>query len=633
MTATALANTIREAPPAYEAAHDLRALLKRHFGYDSFRRPQEEIISDSLAARDVLALLPTGAGKSLCFQLPALALSGVTVVVSPLIALMKDQVDALRRRGIPAVAVNSSLAYQEIQERLRGVAAGDYRLVYVAPERLMQPEFLQTLARTDLSLVAIDEAHCISQWGHDFRPEYRRLAELRTHFPSVPFMALTATATERVRSDIIEQLRLHEPAVHVASFNRPNLRYWVRPKQDTYKQLRDFVRKLPGQPGIVYCHTRKMSESVAARLNRDGVKAVAYHAGMTAADRQRNQDLFVQDRVQVVCATIAFGMGIDKPNVRFVAHYDVPKNIEAYYQETGRAGRDGQTSWCVLFFSRGDATRHEIYAEEHDDPQIRAVALQQIDEMVSFAESKGCRRKRMLAYFGETFGEPGCGDGCDNCHEAQRKRPALGRNRGEARGFDRRLFERLRVLRKKIAEERGAPAFTIFADRTLREMARAYPQDDESFLSVKGIGPQKLAEHGAQFLREIKAHVAANDREGAVVTPEPEGLSPTHYETVTRYLNGESVDDIARARDLQPTTVISHLASAIKAGEPLDVEPLFPSGAREEIAQAFHQAGGERTKPVFELLNGRYSYGLLRLYLATREREGRGQPVNGCEAD
>ena len=322
-----------QAPP-------LLPLLKQYFGFTSFRPLQEQIIRDALAGRDVFALLPTGGGKSLCFQLPAMAREGLTLVVSPLIALMKDQVDALQAAGVPATFLNSSLASGESRGRLRGLHTGQYRLLYAAPERLMLSGFLEDLQRWNVNLLAVDEAHCISEWGHDFRPEYRQLAQLRAHLPSVPVMALTATATERVRQDIVTLLNLRSPACYVASFNRPNLTYRVFAKSKPYDQVLDFLLRRPRESGIVYCQARKTTESVAERLTADGVKARPYHAGLTPEERSRNQELFLRDEVRVICATIAFGMGINKPNVRFVLHYDLPKNIEGYYQETGRAGRD-----------------------------------------------------------------------------------------------------------------------------------------------------------------------------------------------------------------------------------------------------------------------------------------------------
>ena len=307
------------------AAPSLTPLLKQYFGFTSFRPLQEEIIRDALAGRDVFALLPTGGGKSLCFQLPALIGDGLTVVVSPLIALMKDQVDALTASGIAATYLNSTLTPDESRKRLRGLHNGEYRLLYAAPERLMLSGFLADLQRWNVKLIAVDEAHCISEWGHDFRPEYRQIANLRELFPGVPFMALTATATGRVREDIVNHLKLREPACFVASFNRPNLTYRVLPKHKPYDQLLAFLREHPKNSGIVYCQSRKAAESVAANLTEDGIKARPYHAGLTPQERSTNQELFLRDDIRVVCATIAFGMGINKPNVRFVIHHDLPQ--------------------------------------------------------------------------------------------------------------------------------------------------------------------------------------------------------------------------------------------------------------------------------------------------------------------
>src|SRR6202165_3730712 len=393
----------------------LLSLLKQTFGFSSFRPLQEEIIRDVLSGRDVIALLPTGGGKSLCFQLPALVRPGLTVVVSPLISLMKDQVDARTASGVAATFHNSSLRADESRARLRGLRAGEYRLLYVAPERMMLSGFLADLKRWKVNLLAIDEAHCISEWGHDFRPEYRQLAELRRHFPDVPMMALTATATERVRGDIVKQLRLREPIRYVAIFNRPNLSYCVLPKQNTYSQLSEFVRARANDSGIVYCQSRKNAESLAERLSADGIRAKPYHAGLDAKTRTTNQELFLRDEVRVVCATIAFGMGINKPNVRFVVHYDLPKNVEGYYQETGRAGRDGLPSECLLLFSAGDAVKYSRFIDEISDEKQRRIATAQLRQMVDFAESGECRRVTLLRYFGEDFRESNCG-GCDNCH-------------------------------------------------------------------------------------------------------------------------------------------------------------------------------------------------------------------------
>ncbi|HWY29464.1 MAG TPA: DNA helicase RecQ [Candidatus Acidoferrum sp.] len=600
----------------------LRSLLKQYFGFTSFRPLQEEIIRDALADKDVFALLPTGGGKSLCFQLPALARDGITVVVSPLIALMKDQVDALRASGIAATFLNSSLAAGESRERLRGLHQGEYRLLYVAPERLMLSGFIEDLKRWQPRLIAVDEAHCISEWGHDFRPEYRQLAELRSHFPGIPLMALTATATGRVREDIVTHLQLRDPSCYVASFNRPNLTYRVLAKNKAYEQVRDFLRDRKRESGIVYCASRKAAESVAQRLEEDGIRAKPYHAGLTPQERSVHQELFLRDDVRVICATIAFGMGINKPNVRFVIHYDLPKNVEGYYQETGRAGRDGLPGECVLLFSPGDAVKQTQFIEEKTDPHEQKIAREQLQQMVHYAESSTCRRRELLGYFGEDFSAEACG-ACDNClspratfdgttaalkflscvyrirersgfgvglnhivevltgadTEKIRKwqhgqlttygigkehsRPewaAIGRElvrmgfvrqttdkfsvleltgaggtmlkerakvtltkpvtapepRGRRTGeisCDELLFEKLRQLRRRLADERDVPAYIIFSDVALRQMARDYPANARDFARISGVGEKKLSEFGEVFLEEIADHLRANPRQ------------------------------------------------------------------------------------------------------------------------
>jgi ATP-dependent DNA helicase RecQ len=393
---------------------DLRAPLKQYFGFDTFRPLQEAIIRDTLAGRDVFALLPTGGGKSLCFQLPALLRTGVTLVISPLIALMKDQVDALTASGVPATFLNSSVTGADSRERLRGLYQGEYRLLYAAPERIMMPGFLERLREWGLAAIAIDEAHCISEWGHDFRPEYRQIATLRAAFPGVPLIALTATATERVRGDIVRQLQLREPGTYVASFNRPNLLYRILPKSGPMEQTVAYLKERRGESGIIYCGSRKTTEQLAESLTARGHRALPYHAGLDPGTRAKHQELFLRDEARIVCATIAFGMGINKSNVRFVIHYDLPKNIEGYYQETGRAGRDGLPSECLLLFSAGDVVKQTRFIDEKANPEEQQIAREQLQQMVQYADSPGCRRAQLLRYFGEIYPEPNCG-GCDNC--------------------------------------------------------------------------------------------------------------------------------------------------------------------------------------------------------------------------
>ncbi len=721
----------------------LLPLLKQYFGFTSFRPLQEEIIRDSLAGRDTFALLPTGGGKSLCFQLPALARDGLTVVVSPLIALMKDQVDALQASGIAATFLNSSLNADESRKRLRGLHNGEFRLLYVAPERLMLSGFLSDLQKWNVKLIAIDEAHCISEWGHDFRPEYRQISELRRHFSNVPFMALTATATGRVREDIVNHLKLREPKCYVASFNRPNLTYRVLAKNKPYDQLLAFLRARPKESGIIYCISRKSTESVAANLSEDGVKAKPYHAGLTPKERSSHQELFLRDDVRVVCATIAFGMGINKPNVRFVVHYDLPKNIEGYYQETGRAGRDGLPGECVLLFSAGDMAKQIFFINQMPSRQEQQIASEQLQQMVHYAECASCRRLELLAYFGEEFSADSCG-ACDNClspretfdgtMEAQKFLSCIYRVRQKS-GFDfginqiaevltgadtenvrkwqhetvstygkglehsraewkvigrelirlglieehaekfnalvltdeglailkqrksvaltkpmkapepashhvgeitcdEILFERLRALRKKLADERDVPAYIVFSDVALRQMARNYPQSESDFARISGVGEKKLREFGEVFLNEIALHLATNPRqifaEESFTAPpiSKTSLNDTTRETLRRFRAGESVEQIAAKRQFAVSTIYGHLATAIEAGEKIDVNELLTAEAQEQIAAAFKKFGFGNIGGARESLGNKFDYGLFRIYRAAKQRSADGSSAS-----
>jgi len=388
--------------------------LKKYFGYSDFRPLQKEIIQAVLDKQDVVVIMPTGGGKSLCYQLPALLLDGLTIVVSPLISLMKDQVDSLVTNGIDAACWNSSLSPDEINVIRRDLQAGLLKLLYVAPERLMMPHFLEYLKQFPINLFAIDEAHCISEWGHDFRPEYRQLQVLKSLFTEIPVIALTATATPRVQEDIVVQLCLKKPQIYKASFNRKNLYYEVRPKTDAYEQILTYIKAHTGDSGIIYCTSRKTVENLARTLQEDGIRALPYHAGLEKAERTQNQDKFIKDDIEIIVATIAFGMGIDKPNVRFVIHYDLPKNLEGYYQETGRAGRDNLKSDCILFYSYGDRRKIEYFFKEIQDPVELRVAYEKLDQIIKYAESYDCRRKDLLNYFGENYHGDNC-QNCDNC--------------------------------------------------------------------------------------------------------------------------------------------------------------------------------------------------------------------------
>ena len=397
-------------------AAKLNSILKQYFGYDSFRPLQESIIADALAGKDVMAVLPTGAGKSLCFQIPSLIKEGTTIVISPLIALMKNQVDLLTSNGIPATFLNSSLSQEENRLRRQQLLAGNIRILYVSPERLAISHLASETARLQIDLIAVDEAHCVSEWGHDFRPEYRQLSELRRNLEHVPMMALTATATERVREDITSALSLKIEKPFIASFDRHNLTYRVTEKNRSLNQILAFLADRPDQSGIIYCQSRNGVDRLADQLVKNKIDALPYHAGLDRETRSKNQDAFIRDECQIICATIAFGMGIDKPNVRFVIHQDLPKNVESYYQETGRAGRDGLPSDCLLLFSPGDAAKQHHFIDEKTSESEKEVAREQLRLIIHYAESDDCRRASLLEYFGESRESKNCRS-CDNCLE------------------------------------------------------------------------------------------------------------------------------------------------------------------------------------------------------------------------
>jgi ATP-dependent DNA helicase RecQ len=634
-------------------AEDIHAALKRIFGFDHFRAGQESVVRDALTGRDVLALMPTGGGKSLCFQLPALLQTGVTLVVSPLIALMQDQVRLLRDNDIAASFINSSLESAELSRRTTAMVRGDYKLLYLAPERLLLRDFLDGPLRSlregvGINAFVIDEAHCVSEWGHDFRRDYRQLSLLRSRHPEIPMLAFTATATPRVRADIVTQLALRNPAIHISSFNRPNLFYQVRAKsKHTYPELLTQVRS--GGAGIVYCLSRRRVDELALQLQSDGIRVRPYHAGLDAVARRENQESFIRDDVQVIVATIAFGMGINKPDVRWVAHYDLPRTLEGYYQESGRAGRDGDPARCTLYFGGSDIRTSEFLIQQKADPDTGApleeeqrIARQQLRQVLNYAESTECRRAIQLRYLGEDFAVP-CA-ACDNCCEpramqdwstearqfmsciarlAQRgqkfgaahvidilrgarserllsrghdtlsvygigKQRSVEEWRGVARAMIHQglvaesqdgypvlslnsqsgrvlreelavhiaapikrsrsrsgaragaaagggsaagtgsaatatraagvatesgtLFEALRALRKRLADEHGLPPYVVFHDSTLREMAERRPFTLSQFAELPGVGNAKLARYGEPFIAAITEHVSRGVR-------------------------------------------------------------------------------------------------------------------------
>lgn len=594
--------------------HDAKSVLKNIFGYSEFRDGQLAVIEAALARQDSLVLLPTGGGKSLCYQVPALVLDGITLVVSPLISLMQDQVTQLQALGVAAEYINNSVPKEQQQAIYQRLHHDEVKLLYVAPEKVLQYDFIERMRHLKISLFAIDEAHCVSHWGHDFRPHYCRLSELKHHFPTIPMMALTATADTATRHDIVSQLSLQNPYVHTGSFDRPNIRYTIEEKFKPLSQLMRYLKEQNNQSGIIYCTSRKRVDEISEKLADAGFNAAAYHAGMSNEQRQFVQSAFARDDIHIVVATVAFGMGINKPNVRFVLHYDIPKSIEAYYQETGRAGRDGLAAEAIMYFDPADIGRVKRFFEDIEDEHRRRVEEQRFNAMASFAEAQTCRRQILLNYFSEYKREP-CGN-CDIClnpptcfdgtlvaqqalscvYRAEQRfglgyivdvlRGAntsrirdnqhhelstygLGKDKSNefwlsvlrqlihhgllnqditqgaslklteaARSvlkgeyalqlaeprlqakhvyqdklaqfnYDKKLFAKLRSLRKQLADEDDVPPYVVFNDKTLAEMAQLTPTTDGEFLSVSGVGFTKLSKYGAPFMQLIRNYLAS----------------------------------------------------------------------------------------------------------------------------
>ena len=718
--------------------------LKAYFGFDRFLPLQEEIITKVLAKRDTLVLMPTGGGKSLCYQLPALRLKGLTLVVSPLIALMKDQVDGLGANGVPAGLLNSTLAAQEASQVQDQARQGKIKILYVAPERLALPGFQRFLQSLDVSLIAIDEAHCISEWGHDFRPDYRNLKSLRRDFPGVPVIALTATATEPVREDIINQLGLDKPEIFISSFNRPNLTYTIQPKTEPLGSLLHLLEKHQGGSAIIYRFSRKATEETALELSERGFSALPYHAGLERDLRRETQEKFIRDQVQIVVATIAFGMGIDKPDVRLVVHYDLPKTVEGYYQETGRAGRDGLPSDCVLFYSYGDRSKQEYFISQIEDDDEREKAHNKLDQVLALCDLQTCRRAYLMEYLGESWPQTNCG-GCDICllpreefdateiaqkilstvirtgegfgvnylvdvlrgsaNKAVRTRghhelPVFGisrdvdsddlkemvrslvtngllaQNGGDyptlgvsQRGhkflkgrekltltrpkqaapvrqvafpgdretaYDTKLFDELAALRLEIATDREVPAYQIFGNKSLQQMAFHMPQNELEFSKISGVGDSKHRDFSERFLEVINEYVEATGQPAAVnrvpvSAPKKRvrGISMSIRETKDLVAQGLSFEEVAEQRGISETTIRSHLERFIQEGGQVDLGHLMPpEDRRTKIAAAFKEMGEARLTPVREFLGDDYTWGELAVVrMDRRQQEYHGEPV------
>lgn len=600
---------------------NINQTLKQYFGYDSLRTGQEELINGILAGHDVLGIMPTGAGKSLCYQLPALMLKGITLVISPLISLMSDQVKALNQAGVHAAYINSSLTENQIRMALSYASQGRYKIIYVAPERLNTPRFLDFACNADISMLTVDEAHCISQWGQDFRPSYLEIAGFLTRLPRRPIVsAFTATATERVKNDIVASLGLNNPVTMVTGFDRPNLFFRVVTRKGGSQKdnsIINYVKKHEDESGIIYCATKKNVDKLYTLLNEQGISAGRYHAGLSNDERKQNQEDFTYDRIRVMVATNAFGMGIDKSNVRYVLHYNMPQSLEYYYQEAGRAGRDGEEAECVLFFSKQDIMINKFLLQNKasagdvaSDMQKTANDQRKLQQMINYCETDKCLREFILSYFGDTT--PCICNKCSNCvvveDEEEETYVETGKKRKKAAqlaGLNElgvALFEKLRSVRTELATEKSVPPYIICSDKTLKDICAKLPRDKEQLADVYGMGEQKIQNYGEAFVTAVNSFVADNpnpsgstsgERPQTVLSDEEAAeTGSTRKKKLPFYIEPQRLDEVEltdKCRLTELTNKINELCPADKEHKKLAAsfinELLIAEGYLEEVTE------------------------------------------------
>lgn len=600
---------------------NINQTLKQYFGYDSLRTGQEELINGILAGHDVLGIMPTGAGKSLCYQLPALMLKGITLVISPLISLMSDQVKALNQAGVHAAYINSSLTENQVRMALSYASQGRYKIIYVAPERLNTPRFLDFACNADISMLTVDEAHCISQWGQDFRPSYLEIAGFLTRLPRRPIVsAFTATATERVKNDIVASLGLNNPVTMVTGFDRPNLFFRVVTRKGGSQKdnsIINYVKKHEDESGIIYCATKKNVDKLYTLLNEQGISAGRYHAGLSNDERKQNQEDFTYDRIRVMVATNAFGMGIDKSNVRYVLHYNMPQSLEYYYQEAGRAGRDGEEAECVLFFSKQDIMINKFLLQNKasagdvaSDMQKTANDQRKLQQMINYCETDKCLREFILSYFGDTT--PCICNKCSNCvvveDEEEETYVETGKKRKKAaqlaglNELGAALFEKLRSVRTELAAEKSVPPYIICSDKTLKDMCAKLPRDKEQLADVYGMGEQKIQNYGEAFVTAVNSFVADNPNPSGSTTGErPQTVlsdeeaaetGSTRKKKLPFYIEPQRLDEVEltdKSRLTELTNKINELCPADKEHKKLAAsfinELLIAEGYLEEVTE------------------------------------------------